>query len=346
MLSLTEKTAFRKKLLSWYYQYQRKLPWRQNPSLYKTVISEFMLQQTQVDTVLPYFDRWIKCFPDFKSLANADEATVVKQWEGLGYYSRARNLHKLAQQCVQQENALSTYDQWLSLPGVGPYTAAAITSINFKAKTAVIDGNVIRILTRITADKRSFKNNTEAVKHLTPLAKRLLDTAHPGDYNQAIMELGATVCFRRKPLCTVCPVLSFCVTGRRGDAEDYPKLERKAITRFTVERLWIENKKSILLKHIPKNAQRLANHYELPQAEEIKQTIARPTLSKEFLLKKNRGISNERIEETIYRFAPDKNSIQKINKDKTLYWIEKNALDTILLSGPHRKWIKEILNQT
>lgn len=340
---LKEKTAFRKKLLSWYYQYQRKLPWRESPSLYKTVVSEFMLQQTKVDTVLPYFDRWIKCFPDFESLSKANEEKVVKQWEGLGYYSRACNLHKLAQQLMKQKSTPSMVNEWLTFPGVGPYTAAAISSIHFKNKAAVIDGNVIRILTRITADNRSFKNNTEAVKHLTPLADDLLDEEYPGDYNQAIMELGATVCFRRKPLCTVCPVETLCTSKRLGEEENYPKILRKKIYHSAVERLWIENEKSILFKHIPEKARRLANHYELPEAQMIMQISSQKVLTKKLLLKKTRYISNEKIEEKIYRFFPDEKVFQKINNEKTFHWVEKKALDTILLSGPHRRWIKQIL---
>ncbi|HTJ79922.1 MAG TPA: A/G-specific adenine glycosylase, partial [Rariglobus sp.] len=221
---IAQKTAFQHALLAWYRTHQRTLPWRTAPSLYKTVVSELMLQQTQVKTVLPYFARWLEAFPDFASLAAASEDRVLKLWEGLGYYSRARNLHKVAQAVAAWPAPRRTTADWLELPGIGPYTAAAITSISFGTPAAVVDGNVVRILARLTADDTAYRDSASAAKVYTPLADALLNHAHPGDHNQAMMELGATICFRQNPLCTVCPVREFCAAARRGDPESYPKL--------------------------------------------------------------------------------------------------------------------------
>src|SRR5688572_1441670 len=203
---VASRNNFQSSLLGWYRAHARTLPWRQQPSLYKTVVSEFMLQQTQVKTVLPYFARWLEALPDFAALAAADEARVLKLWEGLGYYSRARNLHRLAQIIAALPAPPRTAAEWRELPGVGPYTAAAITSISFATPAACVDGNVVRILARLTADATLYRDSGTAAKAFTPLADALLPVAHPGAHNQAMMELGATVCFRQNPLCLTCPV--------------------------------------------------------------------------------------------------------------------------------------------
>ena len=163
---IASATAFREALISWYDLNARDLPWRREPSTYKTVVSEFMLQQTQVKTALPYFAAWLKAYPDFKSLAAASEEQVLKSWEGLGYYSRARNLRQLAQEVAAiPEGELPTdAKSWLAFPGVGPYAAAAICSISFSDPSAVVDGNVVRILSRLTADETAYKTSTDAAK--------------------------------------------------------------------------------------------------------------------------------------------------------------------------------------
>src|SRR4051812_46609530 len=153
---IAAKSDFQAALLGWYRLHARALPWRESPTLYKTVVSEFMLQQTQVKTVLPYFARWLQALPDFASLARAPEARVLRLWEGLGYYSRARNLHRLAREIAPRRAAPRTPAEWREFPGVGPYTAAAVTSIAFDQPAACVDGNVVRILSRLTADDTEF----------------------------------------------------------------------------------------------------------------------------------------------------------------------------------------------
>ena len=331
---------FTRDILNWYDRDARELPWRQKPSLYKTVVSEFMLQQTQVVTVLPYFDRWIKIFPDFDTLASAEEKDVLKNWEGLGYYSRARNLHQLSKKIVKLGNIPDNNDDWLAFKGIGPYTAAAITSITFQQPVAVVDGNVIRILTRLAGIAEEFRDTGKATKKLTPLAQQLISRNRPRDYNQAIMELGAVICSRSTPLCTVCPVVNQCLAGRRGDPHKYPFLTPKKWNQLTVNRIWMEKENKLLLHLSPKGSHRLSEIYELPNA-----TTLNPKLYKKHkLLRQSRSISNQRIMETIYRVNKTKDLERKITNTSTLIWIPKRQLPGITISGPHRKWIQILLN--
>lgn len=332
----SDPSGFQAALLAWYRRHARSLPWRDNPSLYKTVVSEFMLQQTQVKTVLPYFARWLAALPDFAALARAPEAQVLKLWEGLGYYTRARNLHKLAKALVGMPAMPRTPAVWRELPGIGPYTAAAITSITFHAPAAVVDGNVVRILARLTADDTPHKDGTSAVKAFTPLADALLNPAEPGDHNQAMMELGATVCLRRNPLCTVCPVREFCAGCRAGDPESYPRLAAKQMEKLTIVRGWCLHRGKLLLHRIPQQSRRLANQHELPSAEQL--GIAAGKLKTDTLLAtKKRGITRYQITEQIHVVSPPKT----LPADHV--WVPVKDLDSITLSGPHRRWVRELL---
>jgi len=328
--------AFRRDLLDWYQTHRRNLPWRENPSLYRTVVSEFMLQQTQVKTMLPYFERWHATLPDFATLAAADEATVLKLWEGLGYYSRARNLHRLAQAYVALPRAPITPEEWQSLPGIGPYTSAAITSIALDQPAACVDGNVVRILARLTANSTPFRDSTAAAKVFTPLADDLLNRQTPGDHNQAMMELGATICTRRNPLCTVCPVRVHCSGCAAGDPETYPRLAPKKIEPVALTRAWCVENNAILLHRAAINSKRLAGQYELPDATTFglpPQSIASaPTIAI-----RKRAITRYAFTETMKKLpAPAPLPIDTI-------WVPLSDLETITLSGPHRRWITELL---
>ncbi|MDP2137494.1 MAG: A/G-specific adenine glycosylase, partial [Candidatus Didemnitutus sp.] len=242
------RRAFQTALHGWYRVHHRKLPWRDSPSLYKTVVSELMLQQTQVVTVLPYFERWVRELPDFASLAAAPEAKVMKLWEGLGYYARARNLHRLARTFVAAKTPPRTPVEWRELPGIGPYSAAAITSIAFDEPAAVVDGNVVRILARLTNSTRVFRDGSAAVKQFTALAGSLITGSHPGTHNQAMMELGATLCVRQNPRCTACPVRRFCAGRREGEPERLPRLKPKVSEKKAVARVWCLDRGKLLLR--------------------------------------------------------------------------------------------------
>lgn len=327
-------TAFQKALAAWYAQAQRPLPWRTEPSLYRTVVSELMAQQTQIKTMLPYFDRWMKRFQDFETLAAAPANDVLKHWEGLGYYSRARNLHKLAKEYVEMDPKPRTRYEWQTLPGIGPYTSAAISSIALGEPAAVVDGNVVRILARLTNDDRSFKNNGEAVKAFTPLADEVLNSKNPGDHNQAMMELGATVCIKHKPLCTVCPVAEFCESRKRGTQDELPKIERKATVKVEICRAWVQNGNKILLHRIADDSGQLAGQHELPLLDSV-QTSSEPKL----IATKARSITHRRIKEHIYQ--ADIHSLT----DQSLQWVSVDDLKMITLSGPHRRWVAELLKK-
>jgi A/G-specific adenine glycosylase len=335
---ITRRTAFQAALLSWYRASARRLPWREAPSLYRTVVSEFMLQQTQVKTVLPYFAHWLEALPDFAALAAADEAQVLRLWEGLGYYTRARNLHRLAKALVATPEIPRAPDAWRELPGIGPYTAAAITSISFGAPAAVVDGNVVRILARLTADSTPHADGTRAVKASTPLADALLNSSNPGDHNQAMMELGATVCLRRSPLCTICPVREFCAAVRAGDPEAYPRLAAKKLEKITVVRAWCVHRGRLLLHRAPAGSRRLADLHELPTAEHL--GLCEADIQKQApLAVKKRGITRYQITEIIHPVAAP----AKLPPD--LRWVALEELDAVTLSGPHRRWVRELLAQ-
>ena len=210
----------------WYGTAARDLPWRHTRDPYAIAVSEFMLQQTQVVTVLPYYARWMKQFPTWSALAEATEEAVIKAWEGLGYYRRARNLQALARAVVSIHGELPRDGEGLrALPGIGPYTAAAIASISFDLPLAVLDGNVMRVLTRLLALRDDIALPKTRAK-LQLVADAFLDAGDPATHNQAIMELGATICVPRQPLCLLCPLKRDCLGRPR--AEEFPVKTRAA----------------------------------------------------------------------------------------------------------------------
>jgi A/G-specific adenine glycosylase len=328
--------AFRRSLLDWFDGQKRPLPWREDPSLYKTVVSEFMLQQTQVETVKPFFLRWLEAFPDFQSLARADEAAVLKHWEGLGYYSRARNLHKLARSIVE-EGVPGSPGLWRRRPGVGPYTAAAIASIAQNAPEPVIDGNVIRVLTRLANDPFPLPSSTVARRRLLPLATRLIDPARPGAWNEALMELGATICRKTRPACLLCPVRSHCRAHAAGTEESLPVIPRKASRQRVVHRLWLRKEDVLLLTVYPDSARRLAGLAELPTLPE------KP--SEPPVLSRSRGISSERIREHIHALPAGSPLTKACLADPQTRWIPLARLPQTALSAPHKRWIQELINK-
>ncbi|MGF1483572.1 MAG: A/G-specific adenine glycosylase [Opitutales bacterium] len=341
MESLTDRLSeFRASLATWYADQHRHLPWRTRPSLYRTVVSEFMCQQTQIATVLPYFERWMQRFPDFQALADAPSEGVLKLWEGLGYYSRARNLQRLAQAYVTADTPPKTVEQWLKYPGVGPYTAAAIASIHFDQPQAVVDGNVVRVLARLTADGTHFRGGGQAVMHFKALAGAVLDVDQPGTHNQALMELGALVCLKHKPLCTVCPVVKMCAGAQSGEPERFPRIERAKTERITVDRLFLRRPEdgAILFERARSNSQRLAEIYQLPDARAVfpEGLPARSQL----LATKQRGISNQRITERFFTI-PEGSADCSPPADCAFLTPEEIAKAT--LSGPHRKWLPKLL---
>ncbi|MGF1478676.1 MAG: A/G-specific adenine glycosylase [Cyanophyceae cyanobacterium] len=216
--------TLRRSLLDWYRQQGRSLPWRQQQDPYAIWVSEVMLQQTGVKTVIPYYQRWLEQFPTVTFLANAQLQTVLKAWEGLGYYARARNLHRAAQQIVDQHNGLfpSQLEEAIALPGIGRTTAGGILSAAFAQPVSILDGNVKRVLSRLVALSIP---PAKANQQLWRLSDTLLDPHNPRDFNQAIMDLGATVCTPSRPHCLLCPWQNECQAYNRGIQNQLPMRE-------------------------------------------------------------------------------------------------------------------------
>ncbi len=233
MASIAEKSAQATALLAWFAQHQRQLPWRNRPSPYAVLVSELMLQQTRVETVIDYFTRWMARWPTVDALAQASESDVLALWTGLGYYNRARNLHAAAKAVIAQHGGVMPRDaeSLRQLPGLGPYTVGAVRSIAFGEPAALVDGNVARVLARWTAfagDPNAPRGRTQVWQ----LAEAWLDVpetrADPSSWNQALMELGATVCTPRSPRCATCPVATHCQANALGLQALIPPVRQKA----------------------------------------------------------------------------------------------------------------------
>ncbi len=216
-------SVLRRLLLAWYARNKRDLPWRADQDPYRVLVSELMLQQTQVKTVLPYYARFLKTFPDAKSLARAPIEKVLAAWAGLGYYRRARFLHQAAKAVVEEGKFPDSEEGLKALPGVGAYTAAAVGSISFGLPLAVVDGNVIRVISRLLALEQD-PGSSLGKKTITDFSAVLLDSARPGDFNQAMMELGALVCTPQSPDCGACPFEKYCKAHAGGAETRYPRL--------------------------------------------------------------------------------------------------------------------------
>lgn len=226
-ISAKNLPALRKQLLAWFAEEKRELPWRTTKDPYAIWVSEVMLQQTQTRKVLEYYTRFLKKFPSIRALARAELDEVLKAWEGLGYYARARNLHRAAKEIVRSHGGKipADYDKLRQINGIGSYTAAAVASIAFAQPKAVVDGNVIRVLSRLfLIEKNPHEKNTKA--SISEYAQQLLDVSAPGDFNEAMMELGATICTPRKPKCLLCPISAFCQAFHK--LEDPSRLPVKA----------------------------------------------------------------------------------------------------------------------
>jgi A/G-specific adenine glycosylase len=223
--------SFSSKILDWYHENKRSLPWRESTDPYKIWLSEIILQQTRVAQGTPYYLSFVENFPTVYDLANANEEQVLKLWQGLGYYSRARNLHAAAKMVVDQYDGKfpDNYKKLLTLKGVGDYTASAISSICFNEAQAVVDGNVYRVLSRYYGIDTPI-NSTEGIKYFKSLALKVMDPANIRDYNQGIMEFGAIQCSPKKPLCLLCPLNDSCVALEKGLVDTLPvKLKKTKV---------------------------------------------------------------------------------------------------------------------
>ncbi len=262
---MTGPASFRRALLAWYDAHRRDLPWRRTRDPWAIHVSEIMLQQTRVAAVVPYYQRFLARYPDPPALAAAPEQDVLAAWAGLGYYSRARNLQAAAQAIAAAGSYPRTPAEIRALAGIGEYTAAAIGSIAFGQPHAAVDGNVLRVLARFTAERGDIRAR-EPRRRIEQAARNLLDRNRPGDFNQAMMELGATVCLPRDPCCSACPVTKWCEARAAGIARELPvKTPKPPQSEAHRELLLVRRKGAILLRKLPADSKRLRGFWELPE---------------------------------------------------------------------------------
>jgi len=314
-----------KKILKWYDLNKRSLPWRKNVSLekrqYYTLVSEFMLQQTQVATVIPYFKRFLKHIPDIKSLSKVKNDKLIKLWEGLGYYSRARNLKKTAMIIVKNFNSRlpDNFEDLISLPGIGSYTANAILAIAFNKPYIPLDGNIERILKRYLYLKKINEiQKDNLIKKKTIFGKSLRSR----DYAQALMELGAIICKPINPLCNQCPISKKCLSFKKKDFNITKNFKRN-IDKYFLLKVYQKNKKYLLIKNTKFNF--LKNLSIFPMEE-----LAKP---KNFNENLNFKMSNMNMNIKI-KFSKDK------KKFSSSYWMDKKKLDSYILPSFTKKVVQ------
>ena len=256
-------------LLEWYDHQKRTLPWRSKPTPYRVWVSEIMLQQTRVEAVKPYFARFMKALPTVKKLAACPEEELLKLWEGLGYYNRVRNMQKAAQILVKENKGEvpAQFDELIKLPGIGKYTAGAISSIAFGIPVPAVDGNVLRVITRITADERDISKDSVKQAIVRDI-QEIIPMRRAGDFNQALIELGAIVCVPNGPAkCSECPVAHLCEAKRKEIVNEFPKkAPKKARTIEQKTVLLIKDGEKVAIRKRPKKGL-LAGLYELPNIE-------------------------------------------------------------------------------
>ena len=273
-------------IIKWYHINKRELPWRKTKDPYIIWISEILLQQTQVKQAIGYFERFIEHFPNINVLANASEEEVLNQWQGLGYYSRARNLHFSAKYIVRELNGVfpKNYNSIIKLKGVGDYTAAAIASIAFSEMVPAIDGNVYRVLARLF-NEQSDTVSANGKKIFKKIATNLIQNQNPADYNQSMMEFGALLCKPANPSCTECPVKDVCLAFKHGTIKDLP-LKKKKIkikNRYFHYIFIISNKETLIQKRTEKDIWQ--GLYEFPLIETKTETNTEDLLSSEKWMK-------------------------------------------------------------
>lgn len=335
------RNTFADDLLRWYAQEARDLPWRRRSSPYSVLVSEFMLQQTQVATVIPYFTRWMGRFPDFESLAAADEEEVLRLWEGLGYYRRARSLHAIALLVAGPLGGAlpDDYDSLLRLPGVGPYTAGALASLAFNRPEAALDGNVERLMTRLL-DIAEIPGPA-----LREDLRRRIAAAIPSgrarDFNQALMELGALVCLPRNPLCLSCPLKGHCLALARGTAAERPlrRLRPPVETVRALALLVTDGDRFLLLRH--RDGERWQGLWEFPTFDGDEESVATDLQLDRTAWKKAGSVRHSftryRREISVFSLAVGLSLPLPGTEDREARWVAREELGDYPLSAGSRK---------
>lgn len=328
-----EVRRIRRLILDWFDKHKRDLPWRRTRDPYRIWVAEIMLQQTRVTAVIPYYERFLGRFPDAASLAAAPEQDLLAHWAGLGYYSRARNLQRAAKKILELGAFPGDHPTILELPGVGTYTAAAVASIAFNQRHAVLDGNVIRVLSRLTGEAGNVSFG-EVRTRLQGVADSLLDPGRPGDFNQGLMELGATVCLPKQPQCPRCPVMRLCVAQATGKQNELPLLRARPASRQVEKQLLvIEKGWKILFWQRPADSRRLAGFWELPEREQLpKARVDGAT-----------GSFRHTIVNTTYDFEVFKASLVRVPAG--FHWLSARILHEVPLSTTAKKALACLRNQ-
>ena len=331
------KIQINENLFLWYRKNKRELPFRDSKNPYYILLSEIMLQQTQMQTVIPYFYRFLEIYPTLESLSTGNEATVLKLWEGLGYYSRGRNLLKCAQKVKENFNGKlpNSFEALKTLPGIGDYTAGAIASIAFGEKIPAVDGNLLRIFSRLLGLKKDISQQKNK-RYFQDKIKDLMSESNPGDFNEALMDLGSLVCKKKNPACTSCPFSPICVAYNNNTIEDFPvnkKKIKKEIHHLEVG--YITYKNLILFEKRP-NHGLLANLDGLPVAENLKQYFmekyhAEITLG-EPINKKTHQFTHKTWYLTLYPIT-----LTKKIEGNNIFWIKKEDINTLSIPTAFKK---------
>ncbi|HNY26634.1 MAG TPA: A/G-specific adenine glycosylase, partial [Candidatus Sumerlaeota bacterium] len=351
-----------KRLLEWYDANKRDLPWRRMRNPYATLVSEFMLQQTQVATVVPYFERFLKEYPTVAALAQASEQDVLRQWAGLGYYSRARNLHASAKRIVSDYGGRvpDKFADLLFLPGVGRYAAGAIASIGFDVPVPAVDGNVIRVIGRllaIAADPASPRVR----QGYEQIAAQLVPQERAGDYNQSVMELGARVCTPGpgKPDCEHCPISAFCQAFAQGDPENYPPAAKRPDTVQVEEACAVVREGDLcFITRCSDNAGRYRNMWEFPGVQlgpdADAPAVLRAHLKREFGLRVRVGeewaeirhqVTHHRIRKRVFLCSLDKGATPDRSEEEVAQWATTDQIAALPIGAPHKK-ILQLLTES
>ncbi len=340
--------AIQKALLEWYDRYKRDLPWRRTKDPYAIFVSEMMLQQTQVKTVIPYYERFLKELPNWSALAKAKEEKVLKLWEGLGYYRRARNLQAAAQKVIADFHGHlpQTREGIVELPGVGQYSAGAVLSIAFQKPEPLVDGNVIRVFSRLFVLRGNLKVG-ENHKKVWDIARQLLPPKRPGDFNQALMELGATVCLPEQPQCLLCPLYAHCEGAQRGIQYELPEMAKAAKTvEVPMAALLVDQKGKLFVRKRSEEEKWLKGMWEFPSAEGRTHEEARSILEKEFGVqsepKPRKDVKHQITHHKIHLSLYAAKAKKEIRINSTAKWVTSAELEKLPFSsaqGKLRQWV-------
>ena len=328
---------FQRELLAWYDTHARDLPWRQSADPYRIWVSEIMLQQTRVAAVLDYYARFLTLFPSVTALAQAEEPDVLAAWSGLGYYRRAKLMHKAARVVVMDHRGAipRTAEQLRKLPGIGEYTSSAIASIAFGEPVAVVDGNVERVLLRLFPDDKKPPAAAPQIKWLRNRAANVLDAQRPGDFNQAMMELGATVCLPQRPLCLQCPVQQFCTTRGEHQASP-PRKMRSRLIAYALLRRHRAGLVQVMLEQRPLSASLMPGMWELPEVAMLESDQDRVELTVRHAI----TITNYQVR--VLRFVEQEANLRFPPGENLRQWSSSSDLSTLPLTGLARKVLQRL----